>query len=1506
MTAIPRPTKESMDPIPPEAGPQPRIPSDVTCVDEKTSYAAAQGLADAQKWVLERKTTDTRQLRRQLNEANRDLIAIRRKAANRRKDNAIPGSLLEYLESGRMLLQSAATDVADGINLRSPVAQVSTAEDEKTLRVYAAARSYLAAVQLDFEQSTLISYMLAVQDAGHFDIGEVWLLGPMLQLSLLVQIDGVVRSAQVTNGDPNSERIDRLFVALDRVRKAPWKQIFRSLSSTDAILRKDPVDAYGHMDFRSCDHYRDSIQQLARYSERTEEEIAQLAVKMASTGLSRFPAGTRQAERYGHVGYYLVDKGRAYLEKETRYRPQGMAFIRAVLLEAPALFYFLGVEFCILAILLFILSGVPVGFPFAAATLLFLLPVSEAAIEVINPFILFLVPPRVLPRLDFSDGIPPTSRTVVAVPTLLINKNQIQDLVRTLEIRYLGNVDPNLYFALLTDSPDSSQPFDEKDELVSWCSGLIADLNRKYCKDGEDSFFHLHRYRTFNETEQTWMGWERKRGKLLDFNELLRGAEDRFPVKVGNISLLRSVRYVITLDSDTQLPRESAKRLIGAMAHPLNQALVDPFSNTVREGYGVLQPKVGISVHSVNRSRLAYIYSGQTGLDIYTNAVSDVYQDLFGEGIFTGKGIYEVDVFRRVLGERFPSNAILSHDLIEGAYSRTGLVTEIEIIDDYPSHFSAHSRRKHRWVRGDWQIMRWLFAKVPDASGNRVDNPLSFLSRWKILDNLRRSIIEAATFLLFLCCWFVLPGSSARWTIAAVALLLLPSYLQAILSLVRQWNSSHRWAVVRQGIDDFITSQINVLVFLAFLLHQTLVTLDAIIRTVFRLTVSRKKLLEWETAAQSELEKRKKTPVDIYLAWTPVVAVLIAGALYLLRPRALAVAAPILFLWFFSRIAAKWLDRPLRAAVSSLKPEDESYARKVALKTWRYFREFSNEKENWLIPDNIQGKDNEIASRISTTNLGLLFNAQYAAYNLGFVTMPRFLSLAEATMETTKKLERFHGHPVNWYDTRTLAPLQPQFVSSVDNGNLACCLWALKQGCLYAENEPIFSESLFESIQDHLDIAIELIQRQREYEHLLTAAKKIRAETGALGNDVERWIANAPRLISRIETLLSTECRKGSEEANWWISEACAKLKDLLALAGLFTPWFALDFAEIRNVPPQFLKTETILGLTLQNYAQLVKSVQNSPPGMDVRAIEATVAKCIENVAVIQSQLRRLAQDADDYVDEMDFRLFYDAGRKALSVGYDVTQNQLQRSFYDLLASEARSAVFVAIAKNEIPQEAWFLMGRTHTHFANRTVLLSWTGTMFEYLMPALWLKHFPATLLEKSLQGAVACQEAYVRKHKIPWGISEGACASINDSGHFEYHAFGIPPLALKANPSRKFVITPYASALALNTNPREALRNLRAMNELGWNGKYGFHESAEYTVSSEDGKGTFEIVPSWMAHHQGMILLSICNLLSDCVFQKRFHEEVRVEATERILHERPLSVQAMSEMVVAPQPAD
>jgi cyclic beta-1,2-glucan synthetase len=1451
----------------------------------------------ARSWRLAGKGSGRSRLLGELERAKKTLKLAYGRGRARRSTPEIPEAIREELLSRRLLVQSIIQNV--GKTVRGEFYVPLVADSQGPLpRPYLAAKAYLSAVDYEFDARSFLAYVQSLQEVSVFDIAEIWLLMPMLQLHYVIEFSALIEASQAQARPEVRQRLGTLYNSLNRVRFVDWEVLFASVSTTEKILCQDPAGAYGKMDFQSSESYRKAIRDLARYSNTPEQDVARHAIAMAERGLGQFPADSRNAQRHGHVGYYLVGRGRVALERQIEYVPPSGAFIRRMLLEAPELFYFLGIEFFVFGILLFLLSGIRVGIPLLAVTLLFLLPASEAAIEAINQFLLFLLPPRVIPRLDFEASIPEECATVVAVPALLLSKEQVEHLVRALEIRYLGNVDPNLYFALLTDPPDSDKAFDAKDELAALCSSLIEQLNEKYAAPGNSRFYHLHRNRSFNESDNTWMGWERKRGKLLDFNELLRGESDRFPVKVGNLACLRRVRFVITLDSDTQLPRGSAARLIGAIAHPLNQAVIDPVTKTVKEGYGVLQPRIGISVRSVNRSRLAYIYSGETGLDIYTRAVSDIYQDLFGEGIFTGKGIYEIDVFREVLANRFPSNAILSHDLIEGAYTRAGLDSEVEIIDDYPSHFSAHSGRKHRWIRGDWQILRWMFGRVPDAHGQRVRNPLSILSRWKLLDNLRRSVIETATFVLFLACWFYLPGSPTRWTFAAVALLLIPSYVQGLLALMRNWHSKYKVGALAQSFSDFVATQLNVLIYLTFLPHQTLITLDAIIRTIFRLTVTHRNLLEWETAAQSELDSRRKTAVDRYLDVIPVLAVFIATALAILRPGALAVAGPILFLWLLSKPATKWLDRPLRAAQTILAPNDEKYLRQVALKTWRFFRQFSTAEENSFIPDNVQGQQQHqmIAHRLSTTNLGLLFTSQLAAYQLGMLDVAQFAILAENTLASAKRLPLFHGQLVNWYNTKTLEPLAPLFISSVDNGNLACCLWTLKQGAIDAMNRPIFHAQLFMCVVDCLDLAIESMKIEGYLNEQVAVAESVRTEAQRIEAEISLWSKAAPGMLASLEAAGNMPAQFAIGDAAYWLAEARNRLKSFVGMVESIAPWLLPQYASAQPLLPDLFEPKFLKGLTAESLPETFEQIRNAPPRQEIAELQREVPRCTTALEQLRSRLARLAVDADLFVAEIDFRLLYDKEREALSVGYDVAESRLQKSSYDLLASEARSAVFVGIAKNEIPQEVWFAMGRTHTRYAKRNILVSWTGTMFEYLMPTLWLKHFPATLLENSVRGVVAAQRAFAEAHRIPWGISEGACTSKNDAGHYEYHAFGLPQIALKANLPKRIVVTPYACALALTLCPVLALQNLRAMSGRGWLGKFGFYESAEYqsTVGSKEGR--FEIVHAWMAHHQAMILMSICNLLRDSILPELFHREVRVEATEHILHERPLSLYARS----------
>jgi cyclic beta-1,2-glucan synthetase len=947
--------------------------------------------ASAIMWVASKKVAGSPALEARLESAILNILEVGRKMCGDEEIELGANSETRDFLSNLRLMRSAALEVREVLQSELPVQQViktQASKDDPTPsewpRPYVAARAYLSAAKYLFEEDVFASYILTFEESGYLEMHEIWALKPMMQLAVLECIAANLTAESAAPQDsytekhpdvpdecaPGSIPLAVLVKSLHRMGHTDLKDSFHVLSRTEVLLREDPVGAYSLMDFESCDLYRNAIQRFALASAADEFEIARLAVEFARQAMNQKHSNDRARERRGHVGFYLLGRGRKLMKQQIGYKPRGFQSLTETFRESPEAFYFLTLEFLVFVMMFFVVSSVSGTVPIIAAVLLLILPASESAVEVVNQLVTFLTPVRALPRLDFSLGIPEDCLTIVAVPTLLINEEQIEDLVRSLEIRYIGNRDAHLFFALLTDPPDSEQRFDERDQFVSLCSGLIEGLNRKYGRGGRGPFLHFHRHRVFNEIENKWMGWERKRGKLLDFNDFLRGQYDRFPVKVGDLSILPRVRYVITLDSDTQLPRESAHRLVGTLAHPLNRASVNPATNSVDEGYGVLQPRVGISVQSANQSRLAYIYSGQTGLDIYARAVSDVYQDLFGEGIFTGKGIYEVDVFRQVLSGRFPSNAILSHDLIEGAYARAGLISDVEIIDDYPSHFSAHSRRKHRWIRGDWQILRWLLARVPDAQGASVRNPLDVVSRWKILDNLRRSVIEAATFVLLLAAWFYLPGSPAAWTAATVALMLIPSYAQLVLGMSRLWRAKDRSGLLRQIFDDFTSGQITVLITLTFLAHQTLVTLDAIARTVFRLTVSGRHLLEWETAAQSEMDaKKERTPVDVYLDWAPVVGLLLALAESLFRPAALLPSLPILALWMLSKPVAQWLDRPLHSVRNDIDAADEDFLRVSALQTWRYFRELASAENNWLIPDNVQEEPPSVAHRLSPTNL---------------------------------------------------------------------------------------------------------------------------------------------------------------------------------------------------------------------------------------------------------------------------------------------------------------------------------------------------------------------------------------------------------------------------------------------------------------------------------------------------------------------------------------------------------
>ncbi|WP_321477084.1 glucoamylase family protein [uncultured Paludibaculum sp.] len=1265
-------------------------------------------------------------------------------------------------------------------------------------RVLLAAELFDNVQQGVFHEEEFVAFASALIQECDLEMGEIWAFKPALQLVLLHR---VAEAAELTAQGGTCPPLDQTIDSLRLLGEAPWKELFESVNPVDAILSRDPAGAYLSMDYESRDQYRRQVAKLATHSATDERAVAEAAIALASEG-----TGPRQR----HCGYYLICEGRSALEQRIAYRAPWTERATAWIRDNPTAVYLCGVEISTFLIVALLLSGLNTMTPLLGGILLTLLPASHAAVHFMNALVSHFAETRALPKLDFSEGIPKDAATLVVVPTLLLNRRQVDALVRDLEVRFLANRGPNLHFGLLTDTPDSSRQVDERDELAGICALLIDELNQRYGHAGGKPFFLLHRQRAFNPSEGKWMGWERKRGKLLDLNRFLRGASDPFPVKTGDMETICQARYVITLDTDTQLPRGAAARLAGTMAHPLHRPEVDPATRIVVAGYGVLQPRVSVCVRSASRSRLASIYSGQTGFDIYTRAVSDVYQDLFGEGIFTGKGIYDIDVFRTVLENRFPCNTLLSHDLIEGIYARAGLASDIEVVDDYPSHFSAYSRRQHRWVRGDWQIMRWLLPIVPDFFGRAIANPIPIISRWKILDNLRRSLIQPATLTLMLAGWFFLPGPALYWTLTSVALFLIPAYTSLLLLPLRL-RPAKLAAPLKDAAAAFVRDHLEALLQLTFLVHQSCVSLDAIARSLIRTRITRKRMLEWETAAQAETVRRKRAPADVYLAGTPLLVMIMTCCLVAFAEDALQAAFPILVLWLLSPLVSRWLNSQPASHIKALTTSETAELRGLSLRTWRYFQEFSTADNHYLIPDNVREQGLRAADRISPTNLGLLLNARVAATELGYLSLPRFTQLTRRTLLAMLRMQRHRGHFLNWYDTRTLAAMLPEEVSTVDSGNLAVCLWTLAQACRQWADTPPSSARLRQGILDHIEVLA-------EEEPRLTAELLRYART--LDVNEQYWP------LAELEGLAAPIARRlefVQSRSAWWAEQLLDRLRE----------------ARVK-------------------------------PASSTRRLKA-----IERIA------NRL-------VSEMDFKFLYRPRKKVLAIGWDIQTGKLHPSCYDQLASEARMAVFVAIAKNDIPTEAWFHLGRSHTMRHGYRLLLSWSGTMFEYLMPRIWMRHHRDTLLELTCQGVVAVQQKDARLPGSPWGRSETAYGYATDQAEYPYAALGVPTVALNPHCHSAPVVSPYATFLALMVAPRAAFENLRHMRKLGWLSQRGFYEAADYSVQREDILGEYSLVRCWMAHHHGMSLLAATDLLLNHRMQDLFHEDERVQATERLLHER------------------
>ena len=1422
----------------------------------------------------------------------------------------LPGEKLDPLLELRQNPRLLRAVVAEVYTIRKKLGRlprVVREQENDEPRIVTVADAYLQATGSEYHADAIKIFITQVQQYDALELEELWSLASVMKFLLLeeiiMQANGVIQD-EASHTEAGAELLKTRMRSLRDVGYADWFSMIEPLVMYDPILQQDPANAYKFMDFDSRESYRKRVAQIARYSDCTETEVAQAALTLALESKEKHRVeDPRLRARRAHVGYYLIDRGFPLLAPRVGYRPRFIDRLRQSVWNNADDFYIGGIQIITVVLIGLILAPLVPTYPIfgglTLAFLLLLLPVTQGAVDLINNTVTVLFKAYALPKLDFSKGVPQPFTTLVVVPTLLMKEKQVRELFDDLEVRYLANQDRNIHFGLLTDLPDSvTRPRqNDTDPLVELAIQLTDELNERYADAGAGSFFLLHRHRIFNARQGVWMGWERKRGKLLDLNKLLKGQFDPFPVKAGNLSALTHAQYVITLDSDTQLPRGTAHTMIGAMAHPLNRAIIDPELRIVTEGYGILQPRVGVSVQSASRSRLASIYSGQTGFDIYTRAISDAYQDLFGEGIFTGKGIYEINALHAVLDRRFPRNSLLSHDLIEGSYARVGLTTDIEVIDDYPSHYSAYTRRKHRWLRGDWQIAQWLFGKVPDESGRYVRNPISTISRWKIFDNLRRSLVETSTFALLLAGWLGLPGGALYWTVVTLFLMFVPTMVQLVFSVGRAYVTKLPGAM-RDAVSGFWQGTFIALLNLVYLPHQTLLALDAIIRSLVRSFITGQRLLEWETAAEAEAAGKKRTPVDRYLAMSPLVALIVGVLVFLRHPESVFVALPILILWALAGGITAWLNNPPQRTRAELTAEEDTFLRQLALRTWRYFNQFGGESHNYLIPDNVEEEGLFEAGRVSPTNFGLLLNARQAASTFGYLTIPEFIELTEHSLQTYDKLEKFRGHIYNWYDTRTLVPIRPITISSVDSGNLAASFYTLRTGCRGLLREPLLDPGLFSGIRDHWQMLTGMPDAPAGLSALAPPALKAGAN---------KWIAWALATADAPEFAVAA-----AGETAWWLGETQRRIGALAGLVRDYMPWLLPQFAPLLALPQlqgvaeaaATIQTGAASGLAGDLDARIARAATSLPADSPLvvlaEELRLALGSARDGLKAIASALKDLSSESMRFATEMDFGFLMDKSRLLLSIGYEIERQHLHQACYDLLCSEARIAAFITVAKGEAPQQSWFKLGRIHTMAYGQPVLISWTGTMFEYMMPSIWMRSYPDTLVSRTLSGVVEIQRAFGKEHGIPWGISESGWAGMDDHGHYHYQAFGIPQIALKWDAVAGPVISPYSTCLALGIDPVEALKNLKRMAKMGWTGAYGFYEAADYQESLKSPK----LVKEWMAHHQGMSLLAVLNLLYDNIVQDWFHANAHLEATQLLLHEKPVHEAALKAEFQAAQP--
>ena len=1295
-----------------------------------------------------------------------------------------------------------------------------------------------------------------------------------LKWSLCEGFDEVVINSNIKE-QLLEENISGYITYIRKINGINWRRIFEETSVVEKILVKDPENIYNKMDFESKDYYRHKIEHIAELININEVELANEILELS------IKAKEDKEEAYkSHVGYYIIDEGTG--ELSGNYHSINDVISKGAYLS-------INILGTLALALLFIFLSQLLGTTYSkvqyiATLLVILIPINEIIIALTNWTVSKYVPIKLVPKIDYSSGIPESDKTVVVIPAIVDSKNRVNELMKQLEVAFCGNKDKNTYFALLSDFKDSkSEEYESDSEIIEAGIETAEFLNKKYFSESnslnDKRFFFLSRKRIYNEKQGVYMAKERKRGKLMEFMALIRGGDEHtYNVISSDVSVLKSVKYLVTLDADTFMPRETVYKLVGAMSHVLNVPYRN--ENRVIRGYGIMQPKVSISIEAKNKTYFSRIFGGEGGVDGYSVAYSDTYQDLFGEGSFTGKGIINIDTFYEVLKPAIKDNKILSHDLLEGAIARCALVSNIEFIDGYPAYYESSAKRLHRWVRGDWQLIGWLFSKKIDA-----------LNKWKIFDNLRRSLLAPNLLLALILSITVMQGRSQ------IALL---SFLAIIMPLV--FTVTDFVVTPKNKLMGTFKSFEQILLILTFIPYQAFLMLNAIIKTLFRVCISKKNLLEWQTAADVEKKYSNSFLGYCKMMWiSPVIGLILLYFSFFRSFGVLAYNMVVAVLWIVSPYVAYVISSNIIHKSDNLDDDDKGYLREISRKTWAYYEDFVNEENNYLAPDNYQERPYKgVAHRTSPTNIGMGLISNVVAYDLGYIHMGDLISRSEKIIESMKTLKKVNGHYLNWYDTKTKEPLWPRYVSTVDSGNLLGDLWVLKKALEEAKCRPIIRVNEIEALEDiykiiereDSSISIKFSSEIKIGEYLEILDEILVKLQGIKDNRGIEFNKDHKEQMY-VESVLKSE----NKEVTYWIDKLIVEVKSKIN-------YYNYIFSGVERLYSQ----EFLEGVP--NIIELIHKSEDFKENYGDN-FEEILGEKIRNFKAQSCRIDKLISDINMISDEMDFKFLYDKSQGLFSIGYNLEDESLGNSHYDLLASEARVASFVAIAKNDVPKSHWFKLSRAMTNAFNVHSLVSWSGTMFEYFMPSLIMKNYPKTLLAQTYKSVIKSQLTYGKQKKVPWGISESAFYDFDVQDNYQYKAFGIPGLGLKRGLEDELVISPYSTLMVLPFAKKVAIKNLRRLESLGAIGRYGFIESIDYTKAREDNyiikddlskssnEGVLETdvfkdgikpnkVVTYMVHHLGMSFMALDNILMDNILINRFHDLPEVKATELLLKEK------------------